>query len=304
MHEVNGQEQAGVRDQHARGISGTHVAVGGARVLVREAGTGYPVVFLHGIPTSSFLWRRVLPVVARDFRALAPDLPGFGRSDPLPYGRQTVPEFAQAIAALLERLGAERYALVGHDFGALVAVELLTRCPERVSHLVVLNTSFRAERWFGRSPLQVLRLPLAGELAMALARPWMLRLAMRPFLAEPDHLSPDDLAGYWEPFEYGFRTTLLRLYRSAPITPVDFTRWRDTLRRLSVPTLIVWGALDPVFRVDEAYELVELIPASRLVCFAHADHFVPEDRPQALGRLVAVFVERPEAVPRQSSPRL
>lgn len=281
------------------GEGGTWVSVAGHRLFLREQGSGHPIVLLHGVPTSSFLWRRVLPVVARDYRGLAPDLLGFGRSEKPASGDYTVTGQADLLGRLLDQLGLERYALVGHDFGALVAAELLARRSGQVSHLVILNTSFRPERWSGPSPLWLLRLPLLGELAMALARPWMLRLAMRPFLAKPGRLTRADLDGYWEPFERGFRATLLRLYRSAPMTTEDFRRWREALSRLAVPCLIAWGARDPAFRADEARELARLIPGARLVLFAHASHFLPEDRPQALGRLISPFLERPEAVPHQ-----
>ncbi len=281
------------------GEEGTWISVAGLRLFLREQGNGHPIVLLHGIPTSSFLWRRVLPVVGRDFHALAPDLLGFGRSDKPARGDYTVAGQADLLGRLLEQLGIERYALAGHDFGALVAAELLARRPDQVTHLVILNTSFRPERWAGPSPLWLLRLPFLGELAMALARPWMLRLAMRPFLAEPGRLAPADLDGYWEPFERGFRTTLLRLYRSAPMTAADFRRWREALSRFAAPCLIAWGARDPAFRTDEARELARLVPGARLVLFAHASHFLPEDRPQALGRLISLFLERPKAVPHQ-----
>ncbi|GBD15562.1 Haloalkane dehalogenase [bacterium HR26] len=83
------------------------------------------------------------------------------------------------------------------------------------------------------------------------------------------------------------------------MTTEDFRRWREALSRLAVPCLIAWGARDPAFRADEARELARLIPGARLVLFAHASHFLPEDRPQALGRLISPFLERPEAVPHQ-----
>ncbi|MCS7050534.1 MAG: alpha/beta fold hydrolase, partial [Thermomicrobium sp.] len=140
---------------------GAFVFVEGRRWFVREVGEGAPVVFLHGIPTSSFLWRNVLPVVGRGRRAVAPDLLGFGRSDKPVRGAGTVTELVQHLARLLDRLGIQECALVGHDLGGLIAAAFLDRWPERVTHLVLSNTSFRPERWRAGtiSPLSILRAP-------------------------------------------------------------------------------------------------------------------------------------------------
>lgn len=282
---------------------GTYLFVRGLRWFYRSAGSGEPVILLHGIPTSSFLWRNVIPHLGDPYWVIAPDLPGFGRSDKPAAGAGSVSELAIRLGEFLERLGIDRCALVGHDLGALVATALLERWPERVTHLVVTNTSFRCERWRGEgfSPLAALRLPLLGELALALARPWMLRLAMRPFLAEPERLERATLDGYWEPFERSFRRTLLRLLRQPLFTTTELARWRTTLRERcgagTIPVLIAWGARDPQFRVDEARELAGAIEGARLLLFERASHFLPEDRPRALARVIALFLERPEWVP-------
>ncbi len=283
--------------------SGAFVYVDGRRWFVRETGEGEPVVLIHGIPTSSFLWRKVLPILGRERRAIAPDLLGFGRSDKPRHGANTVTELAGQLARLLERLEIERCALVGHDAGALIAVALIERWPERVTHLVITNTSFRLERWHGTgvSPLSLLRVPLLGEVAISLARPWMLRRAMRPFLADPSMLDDEVLRGYWEPFEFSFRRTLIRLARQPFFGADDLRRWRAVLAThggvSGIPLLVAWGAGDPQFRLDEAEELAKTIAGAHFLPFAHASHFLPEERPRALGRTIAIFLERPAAIP-------
>ncbi|MFN3336679.1 MAG: alpha/beta fold hydrolase [Thermomicrobium sp.] len=310
---------------------GVFVSVEGRRWFVRECGEGEPVVLFHGIPTSSFLWRKVLPILGRERRAIAPDLFGFGRSDKPVYGASTVTDLAEQLTRLLDRLQVERCALVGHDAGALVAVALLERWPERVTHLVVTNTSFRPERWRGGgfslssllnrclpvgpsfspqanisspggpSVLSLLRIPLLGDMAIALAQPWMLRRAMRPFLDDPSVLDREALRGYWEPFELGFRRTLVRLARQPLFRADDLQRWREVLAARcgegGIPLFVAWGARDPQFRVDEAEELAQTIAGAHFLSFVHASHFLPEERPRALGRAIAVFLERPAAVP-------
>jgi len=297
------REQKGDGMARVETPDGAFVFVEAKRWFLREAGMGAPVVLLHGVPTWSFLWRRVMPVLSREHRVIAPDLPGFGRSDKPATGIPPVAALATELAQLLDRLGVERTALVGHDLGALVAAAFLERWPERVTHLVLTNTSFHWERWRGEgfSPLILLGVPVLGELAVRLTRPWMLRLAMRPFLADPAALDRAALRGYWEPFERSFRRMLVQLVRRPLFGRDDLLRWRQVVvshcGRGKIPLLIAWGARDPQFRIDEAERLARTVEGARFLAFAHASHFLPEERPRALGRAIAVFLEQPEALP-------
>lgn len=262
------------------------LSIDGLRMFVREAGVGEPVLLLHGIPTSSFMWRDVLPVVGLNHRAIAPDLIGFGRSDKPRNFDYTVAGQADAVERLLDQLGITQVALVGHDMGALIAAELIARNPERVRHLVLTNTSLRPQNWYGVGPLSLLRLPVVGELAMALSRRWMLRPVMRLYLAPGTRLTRAEMDAYWRPFEEGFRDVLLRMARAPLARADDFERWRAALAALTAPVLIVWGALDPTFRLAEARDLDRLITDATTYVFEHANHFIAEDRPAALGRLI------------------
>jgi pimeloyl-ACP methyl ester carboxylesterase len=91
---------------------------------------------------------------------------------------------------------------------------------------------------------------------------------------------------YWWPFEHGFKGTLLNLARQRSAAPGDFERWRGTLRYLTIPTLIVWGASDPTFTLADMRDLAALLPRARVQPITHANHFIQEDKPQAVGRLI------------------
>ena len=270
--------------------SGRFVATPRGTLFVMDQGQGSPVLFLHGIPSYSFLWRDVLPLVTQDHRAVAPDLPGFGFSEKNAGWDYSVRSQADAIESLLRQLGIDRVAIVCHDFGALVAAELISRASQAVTRLIVLNTSIRRDSWGGgSSPLSLLRIPIAGELAMALSRRWMLKLAMRVYVNRENRLSPDVMRLYWWPFENGFKETLLNLSRNRAATGGDFERWRAALAQLDAPCLIIWGQDDPTFTLAEANDVATVLPNARIEIMEHANHFVPEDRPLATGRMINAF---------------
>jgi len=290
----------GLADGGTPAIIGRRESVRTLRIFVREGGTGSPVLLLHGIPTSSYLWRDVLPHLAGSHRVIAPDLPGFGRSDRPRAWPYTVAAWADIVADLLGLLGVSTYALVGHDLGALVAAELIARDPGAATALILTNTSLRYGGWHGVSPLSLLRLPLAGEVGVALARRWMLRTAMRVYVSEPDRLSRAAMDEYWWPFEHGFREVLLHLYRSPIASGTDFPRWRAALEAYPGRALLAWGLRDPSFGAAELEHAAGLLADPAVVPFVHANHFIQEDRPQALARLIGAFLAGaalPRAVP-------
>ena len=126
-----------------------YTQVHGSRMAWREAGAGDPVVFLHGNPTSSYLWRHVLPRVAGHGRCLAPDLIGMGASDKLPApARYRLVEHRAHLDALLERLGVrDRVVLVGHDWGGVLAMDWARRHPAAVRGLAYLETLVAPVSW-------------------------------------------------------------------------------------------------------------------------------------------------------------
>ncbi len=270
---------------------GRFISTPGRSIFLVDQGSGPPVLFLHGIPTYSYLWRDVTPQVALNHRTLAPDLPGFGLSEKRREWDYSVQAQADTVRSLLVQLNVERVAIVCHDFGALVAAELIAREPALCTHLIVLNTSLRSKSWSGDvSPLSLLGVPVLGELALAFSRKWMLEQAMRIYVDRKNRLTSEVMRHYWWPFRHGYCQTLLNMSRSRAATESDFERWRTALGRLAVPCLIIWGAADPTFTPAEARDLECLIPAARLQVFDHANHFVPEDRPLAAGRLINAFL--------------
>jgi pimeloyl-ACP methyl ester carboxylesterase len=268
------------------------VTADGLRTYVLDEGRGEPVVFLHGIPTQAFLWRDVATMVAREYRAIVPDLLGFGFADRPEASHFDPAEQARFLDRVLGELGVERCAVVAHDYGALVAAELMCRQPGRVTRLVVTNTSFWHEDWRGGrlSPLALLKLRGVGESALRLARPFMLTHAFRVYASDKERFTRDTMRVYWHPFTDGFGRVLLTLAREGVLTADDFHRWRATLHAFPRPALVVWGDRDPTFTTERGRAIANMLPDGYLEVFEHANHFVPEDRPAALGRLILAFL--------------
>jgi pimeloyl-ACP methyl ester carboxylesterase len=281
----------------------TSVAVNGIRTFVLDEGIGDPIVCLHGIPTQAFLWRDVARVLARGHRVVAPDLPGFGFADRSPSMDLTPMGQATFVQQLLDDLGIQEFALVMHDYGALVGMELLDRNSGRVTHVVVTNTSLSKRDWGGGrlTPYSLLKVRGIGEAAFRLARPFMLTQAFRIYTAEKRRLTSDVMDVFWHPFEHGVADTLLRLARDRRLTNDDFYRWRSAAWEYDGPALIAWGGLDPTFRVEQGRSIAHLFPRGHFELFDDANHFIQLDRPDALGRLIRDFLAGRVPVPDPST---
>ena len=248
-------------------------------------GSGRTALFLHGYPTSSYLWRNILPqAAAAGCRAIAPDLPGFGDSAPdLPgtWERQVehVERFRQA-------LGLERLTLGVHDWGGLIGLRWACDHPDAVEALVITDTGFfRDGRWHGMA--QTLRTEGEGEQLVENVNRDLLGMALRqvsPGL--PDEALDEFFKAYGDADR---RRSQLDLYRSgdfAKLEPYD-----GKLAALGVPAVIVWGARDEFAPVGGAHRFHKQLPDARLVILDDAGHYVMEDEPDRVGAEIRRFLD-------------
>ena len=217
--------------------------VGGVEVFWREApapergpDAGAPVVYVHGVPTSSDDW---LPFLDRT-GGLALDLPGFGRSGKPADFPYAIDGYAPFIERWLDAAGVGSYRLVVHDWGA-VALAAALRAPKRVERLVVMNAvpllaGYEWHRW-----ARVWRTPIVGELAMGFSVKPLLRRVLAS--ASPGGKVSDDLAAAaWSHFDHGTQRAILKLYRSAP--PHVLAAAGERLGDIQAPALVAWGVPD------------------------------------------------------------
>ena len=264
--------------------------VGGMTIFYREAGAGEPILLLHGVPTSSYLWRRLLPRLARFGRAVAPDHYGFGRSDKPAEADYSVLGYVRYLEGFTAALGLDRLHLIVHDFGGPFGLAFAITHPERIRSLVILNTIFYSDyEWH---PLaQIWRTPGEGERLMAGWTRERFGRGMLKWLARPESLTAADLDAYYEPIaDPAMRAAILKLYRNT--TPSDHPEWEGRLRSLGVPALIIWGRQDPFLPAGWAERFHQDLKGSTLSILDDAGHFAPEDQPEQVAQLIESFYAR------------
>ncbi len=259
----------------------------GLRLAHLDEGDGPPVVFFHGEPTWSFLWRKVIPPV-RDagFRCIAPDLPGFGRSDkPVDFSWYSYDRHVAAIAPLLEELDLRDATFVVHDWGGPIGLRLAVEHADRVARIVVLDTGL-----------------FTGHQQMTEA--W---LAFRSFVDRTEDLpvgmlvrgackhDPGDevISAYEAPYpnaaaKAGARAFPLML-PTAPDMPGAEAGQRvlDALRTDERPKLVLWADSDPVLPLEVGRRFAAAIGTDVAHVIAEASHFLQEDAGAEIGGLIA-----------------
>lgn len=259
----------------------------------RELGTGQPVLLLHGWPTSSFLWRDVMPHLAEQgLRPIALDLPGFGHTEPPPGARLGFSTYDRAIEAFLEALGlgATPLGLVVHDAGGPIGLHWASQHAHRVSRLAILNTLIYPElSWAVVAFVAATRAPLISGL---LARPNAIRLALR-FGVRSRKLPAGVLDEYAAPFhDPAKRKVLLRAgTRLSPAGFVKLSRWLESTR---IPVAAIYGERDPILPdiAKTVRRLGRALPQLEVTALPHCAHFIQEEEPAEVGRLLAGFFAR------------
>jgi pimeloyl-ACP methyl ester carboxylesterase len=259
------------------------------RVHVAEHGRrdGVAVLMVHGLPTTSYLWRDVARDLEQDHLCLMPDLVGLGASerpqDRRPY---TLDAQARILVGVLDALAVDRVVVVGHDLGGTVAVHLAALAPHRVAGLVLIDSPVHADVWPvpsvlplltpGLAALQVRLLPLAPKLAR-----WVLARSLGSSLA------PRELDSYVTPLLDPLGgAALVRFARAVDLVAAE-AAWR-LVRASPPPALVLWGEDDRLH--DPAYgRRVAREIGGAWVPIGDGDHLLPQQRPERVAEEIAGF---------------
>jgi flavin-dependent dehydrogenase/pimeloyl-ACP methyl ester carboxylesterase len=274
------------------GIAQSRLVVEGVTVPVSSAGpsdSGEAVLFVHGNPGSRRDWDDLLSRVAPFSRALALDVPGFGRADKPEGFSYTVEGYGRFLQSALEQLEVDRVHLVLHDFGGPWGLEWTTRNPERLASAVLINTGALLDyRWHYLA--RIWRTPIAGEAFQTMTTRSGLRTALRH--GNPRGLPRAFVDRMYDDLDGGTSRAILRLYRATDEPSAVGRRHAEALRPLDRPALVIWGAHDPYLPVALAARQRKAFPGAEIAVLENSGHWPHADDPDAVGRLVEPFLRR------------
>ena len=258
------------------------------RVAWTDVGEGEPVILLHGIPTWSFLYNDVIPLLAPDRRVIAPDFLGHGYSDRRDFFDRSLLAQTAMIIRLMDHLGLERADFVGHDTGGGVALIMAIQHPDRVARLVLTNVvafdfwpiddmiALGNPHWRAKPPKEV-----ADFLASGLP----------DGIYNKARLTPEFAAGIVAP--YSDEEGKISIIRNASSLNTNHTTMLvERHGDISAPTLCLWGVHDPWQTIGDGERLSREIPNARLVRVENASHWIPHDTPEVFARELGKFLQR------------
>lgn len=267
----------------------------GRKVFYTEAGTGDPMVFLHGFPTSSWDWFKVWPALTERYRCIAFDFLGFGYSDKPADHRYTMHEQADITESVLAHAGVERFKLVAHDYGVTVAQELLARQHEKPGYEIESVLLFNGGLFPETHRARLIQKLLLSPIGPLLNRVFGFSRFAKSFSAvfgPQTQPTDEELREFWRLLNHPGDARLTHaLIRYMADRRQHRQRWVDALRRSPAPIRLVNGLVDPVsgaHLVDRYREIVD--PDVDVVRLENIGHYPQVEAPQpCIDAMLAFF---------------
>ncbi|HXC94607.1 MAG TPA: alpha/beta hydrolase [Edaphobacter sp.] len=284
-------------------IEEAFVLVNGAKLHYQRAGTGRPLLLLHGLVGSAKNWRRNISFLSRDSNVFAVDLFNMGESDRVPGLDASLEATADHLAAYMDALGLPEADIAGHSHGGAIAMMLAARHPNRVRRLILFAPAnpfcdlgnqlirfyqTRFGTWFAR------RIPFLPRMLKA--------TALSRMYGDPRRVAPDTLDGYTQGLH--IPGTVDHVMQIVQRWSVDMGLLRSALVRLAEkPTLLIWGDRDRAVGLHSARELQRTLPQSQLLVLPGVGHIAFEETPEICNQAMREWLVDPQPPDLRSSIR-
>jgi pimeloyl-ACP methyl ester carboxylesterase len=284
------------------------VRVDGVEMFYREAGPAAAptILLLHGFPTSSHMFRDLIPLLANRYHLIAPDYPGFGNSSApgITEFEYTFDHLAQVIQEFTDALGLQRYSLYVQDFGGPVGFRLASRRPSKIEALIVQNANAYVEGMSAQVHDLLLRLATdhSSEMKAKAAALFELPYTKRQYLEgveDPTLVSPDS----WQHAQVGMdrpgnKVIQYALHANYASNFDKYEEWHAYFRHYQPPTVVIWGEGDFVFGVPGAIAYQEDLKRIEVRILKGAGHFAVETHSGQIAELISRFQQSMATDPR------
>ena len=261
---------------------------------------GRVIVPVHGMPTNSWLWRKIIPPLANaGLRVIAPDMLGFGASDkPEDLNEYKLDKQANRIIALMDHLGIQQWTQIGHDLGGPWTCEVVDRATDRLQGLIILNTSAYRDGFKPPAMIKMMGGPIGplmlNMMGSRVTGPLMMTGFFKMFVGHAQVIDRAAVEGYWLPLHEGTTRPFRQFTSNFPQMFAQFDRYQAALRRLNKPALIMWGKKDAVLdhvKLPAQFARDLRVPPERVIVFDDANHFLQEDKAGPIAANIVKFLK-------------
>ena len=276
-----------------------YLNVKGSKIHYIDEGQGDPMLFLHGNPTSSYLWRNIIPKLSGQARCIAPDLIGMGKSDQpdLKYG------FLDSYAYLedfIEKMNLDDITLVVHDWGSGLGFHYAHRHPKRIKGIAFMEAVYRRIDW-GKLPsrlrfgMSMMRSRLGNYLLVGLGNAFIRQMLPNATMRK---LRPEEMRVYAQPYPTLRSRRPLRVWpREIAVNGKPRHTWdiigayHEWLKETQIPKLCLYGDPGILIGMDEIDWIKNNFPNTETAFVGKGLHFIQEDQPHAIGRAISSWYE-------------
>lgn len=246
-----------------------------------------PLVMLHGWPSSSALWDKIIPGLSKDFYVIAPDLPGHGQSDKPEEQVYDLNFLRTFILDFYDALGLDRASLVAHDLGGMAGLSFAVRHPERLDKFIIMNTSpFSNWPWALSLTISLLKQPWLTRFFLF---PWVFKQVLGSGFFDAKLLTPQLVKKFQGPW-VAAKQGKIAFSRTIAVPPEQMTESPESLAKINCPTLILWGKKDRFFPYGLAKKLNGIMPNAQRVGIDNAGHFLQEEQPTQITQVIFSFL--------------